>query len=944
MSAFLEKLSKHIYHTYKDKLGDTCIVLPNRRAALFIRRYLGQTIEKTSFLPAFYSIEDFVAENSGLLISDMLSLQFTLYDIHRSMEQEDTRSLEDFLPYASWMISDFNDIDMYLVDPDKLFSFLGDAKAISLWHLDGKPLSKMEERYLSFFRSLNDYYHALNRQLIDKGNAYQAMAFRKMAENIDMIRPGLKWHKIIFAGFNALTNAEETIIRHLIREDKAEVFWDADVYYTRDKRQEAGTFLRRYFSGFSKGKTRWEEDHFSNKKDIEVIGVPKNAGQVKFAGELIRKLLAAGESTDNTAVVLPDETLLVPLLSSIPPEAGPFNVTMGLPLSATPLFTLADNLLSLHQNAERHGTIRSSSQAGYYLKDLLRIFNHPWFRVIMRDAGIKDPVPTLKAGSRLFFSISEIHSMAGTDASSASIFKALFPGPASVTAILDSLNRLTELLRAGFIAIRKASSQEQGIELEYLFRFSSLLKRIRDLLEEHGNIDNTRTLRLVIRQMAATQKIPFYGEPLKGLQVMGMLETRTLDFDTLIILSMNEGVLPSGHSANTFIPFEIKQNFGLPTYKDNNAVFAYHFYRLVQRAGKVFLLYNTEPDQLGGGEKSRFITQMLHELKSYNPEIRISEKILSMPAPASDQKREIVVQKDESVMALLRREAQSGLHPSSLSRYIRCPLQFYFSRLIRIRETEEIDENIDNRVLGIVMHESLYQLLKPYRDKPLDTDALKDTGKSIGSIVREQFTRVMGEGDLDIGKNHLILNVAIKMLQQFIRKEASWLKDSIPLSIKDLELHLEASLGIPSEGNSLRVKITGTADRIDRKGEWTRVLDYKTGFVKDSQLKPGTWEKLTGNPDYEKAFQLMLYSWLYHQNHQSESNISAGIISLRMPGNGPIKLLPPDGGALDPGTLKIFRQHLEALLSEIFDPDTAFIQTGDEKTCSMCIFREICNK
>ncbi|MEN8225615.1 MAG: PD-(D/E)XK nuclease family protein [Bacteroidota bacterium] len=944
MPAFLEKLTKHIYSQYQGRLGDICIVLPNRRAALFIKKQLGEILESTSFLPGFYAIEDFVTELSGQILADQLSLQFTLFEIHQKIEGEQARKIEEFLPYASWMLSDFNEIDMYLVDDQQLFNHLGDTKEMSLWNPDGRPLNDFEKRYLAFIRSIGKYYNGLRESLNKDEQAYQGMAFRNLAENIGAAAKKMKWHKVIFAGFNALTPAEESIIRYLLNEEHAEIYWDADKYYTGQTGQEAGEFLRGYFKNLNRGAVLWEEDNFKQEKNIEIIGIPKNAGQVKYTGEILKQLIKEKTNLDNTAVVLPDEGLLIPLLNSIPGEAGNFNVTMGLSLTETPLFTLLDSILSMHISAGRFAGLKADPKKLYYSKDLIRIFNHPWFLMLGNtDKDDADISTRIRNSNQVFQSIEKITSYLGEQHPLRKNPDLLFPASENPASLMELFTVLIDSLKSLLISKRKDSKNDYAIELEYLFRFRSLLKRLQDLLDRYGSIKTLKTLQLIFRQLAAQQHIPFYGEPLQGLQVMGVLETRTLDFDTLIMLSVNEGTLPSGGTHNSFIPHDIKKSFKLPTYQHNNKVFAYHFYRLLQRAKDIYLLYNTESGQLGGEEKSRFITQLMNEVQQYSPGIRIRERFLSMPPAPGSKDADIEIAKDEHVMRLLIKEAQKGFHPSSLGLYINCPLQFYLSRLLKIRETEEADETVDSRVLGIVIHETLKKLLYSHTNKPLDSHIFHDLKKHLDAEIDLQFQKEMLDGDLTHGKNLLIRSVAGKMLRQLFDKETTWLRDGDELMLKDLEERYSSSLEIQINGNTEQLIFAGTIDRVDQKRGIARILDYKTGFVSEKQLNPKTWENLIENPEYSKAFQLIMYSWLYHKTNPAEA-LQAGIISLRAPGKGPVLLKPPEDRDLNPELFMTFEHKLQEMMEEIFNPSIPFSQAKDESRCKYCSYKEICNR
>ncbi|RLD80550.1 MAG: hypothetical protein DRJ15_06760 [Bacteroidetes bacterium] len=943
MPAFLKKLTEHIYSTYGDRLGASCIVLPNRRAILYIKSYLAGMLKQTTFLPEFYSIEDFVARCSGLVISDSLADQFRLYELHCELEGKDARSVEEFFPYAAWMLSDFNEIDMYLVDRQKLYTYLTEVRAMKLWNPDGRPLTDFEKNYLEFYRSIKQYYDGLHEKTNAKKLAYQGQAFRQLAENIEKEAEGWPWDKVIFAGFNALTPAEEKIIKYLLKREKAEIFWDADDYYLNNKDQEAGYFLRKYFHDFDKTEPRWIGNNFMNKK-VRIIGVPGNTGQLKYAGEILLQLIKEKGSLDRTALVLSDESLLLPMLNSIPEEAGDFNVTMGLALKHTPLYSMIDTILSLQRNADRFREMRQGKQRAFYSKDLLRLICHPWFNMLLPGGSVNLAMEInekVRNSNRIFIPANEIkelfHEVEGDK------IMELFPGKVSPESMMESLSLLLGTLRQGFIELKENGSHDYGLELEYVFRFNSQFQRMKDLMKSYESISSLRTLQMIFRQLAQQDRIAFRGEPLKGLQVMGMLETRTLDFDTVIMISVNEGTLPSARLPNSFIPFDIKteSDFKLPTYRHNNRVFAYHFYRLLQRADEAYLLYNVESNALGGGEKSRFITQLQHEGPKYSPGIDISEELLSISPPAGIRDTTITIDKDKHVMRLLREEAEKGFHPSSLSKYINCPLQFYLARLARLADTDEIEETIDARTLGIVAHESLQKLLGEYLGVKLTKEIFKGFKKETRAEVRRQFQKFYHEDDISYGKNYLVVNVAEHMLNQLFDREAQWLGDGQEMIVSALEYGLSTLL---LGADNTQVKFKGTADRIDKKGEKVRIIDYKTGGVDTSKLKPANWDKLFSDPEYSQAFQLMMYAWLYHKTNPEAKDMDAGIISLKTPGNGPDMVKPPDSKAIDLKTLQLFEEHLITLIQAIFDPSVPFKQTEDDKRCKYCSYKEICNR
>ncbi|MCK5839550.1 MAG: PD-(D/E)XK nuclease family protein, partial [Bacteroidales bacterium] len=379
--------------------------------------------------------------------------------------------------------------------------------------------------------------------------------------------------------------------------------------------------------------------------------------------------------------------------------------------------------------------------------------------------------------------------------------------------------------------------------------------------------DTVSNLRSIYKQVVGASSIPFYGEPLKGLQVMGMLETRTLDFENIILLSVNDDIIPSGRSMNSFIPFDVKWEFKLPTYRDRNAIFAYHFYRLLQHGKRIFLLYNTESDSLGGGEKSRFITQLLHELPIYNPEIKITEKLFHLLPQKESRDFTITIEKDDQIIEMLLEKAEKGLSPSSLNVYRNCSLQFYFQYIARLRDIDEVEETIEAATLGTVVHEVMRELYYPYIDNVLTPEMVTKMISEVASITDKAFKQHYKGGDLQHGKNLLIVNVARRIITNYLKKEILFLesigKKGNLLTIIHLEEPLDTIFSVDIGDSKIEVKIKGTTDRIDKQADVYRVIDYKTGSVKPGDLKIKEWESMESDPRSDKSFQVLTYAYLF---------------------------------------------------------------------------------
>ncbi|MCF8297027.1 MAG: PD-(D/E)XK nuclease family protein [Saprospiraceae bacterium] len=950
MQPFLNKTAKYLFEKFQDGISDICIVLPSRRGSLFFKKYLADKIEKPIWSPTIFSIEDFISEISELQIIDPITLLFESYKAYKNIEGKNAQDFETFINWGSILLHDFNELDLYLVNPDDIFSYLNEVKALEKWNLNGKPLSELELNYLKFYNSLGKYYKELSTQLLSKNQAYQGLAYRKVAEEIEDKAESLKWSKIIFVGFNALTSAEEWIIKVLESSGKAEILWDTDKYYHEDPKQEAGRFLRKYLKNKPKDKINWIENGFADsEKEIKIIGVPKNVGQTKLAGQILKDEYDSTKP-ESFAIVLADENLLTPLLNSIPENIEEFNVTMGLPLKLTPAYDFFNSLFMLHLNAEKLKNISAKNNdknliPRFYHKDITKLLSHSFlqktFNSFDNDTDfISELINNIKKLNKSFFNYDELKSLLNSDEKRAiGLIDSLFNNWKNPFEIFEKLVNLISIIRDSLIETSKKNSTHLKIELEYLYTFSKIFKRLKSLSEEFEGFDNLKTLNTIFNQIVRTSTLPFYGEPLKGLQVMGMLETRTLDFDKIVLLSANEGLLPSAKSANTFIPYDIKREFKIPTHREKDAVFAYHFYRLLQRTKQAYILYNTEADQLGGGDKSRFITQIIHELPTYNPKIKITEQILSVPPVKDKTDYSIKIEKTEEVLEKLKEKAKSGFSPSSLNAYRNCSLRFYFQQIAGLKEIEEVEETIDAATLGTVVHEVLMELYTPYKNKVLSQDIIKTMIPQIESKVQIAFKKEYKSGDVNYGKNLLILKVANSFIKNFLAAEMKYLAELEKENKNYTILHLEEAVEFDLNEN---IKLKGFIDRIDKVDDVLRIIDYKTGKTEQKELTIKNWEDLIFESKHDKAFQLLTYAYLIQKSVLKTKNIESGIISFRNLGSGFMKVIAPSGESITTEDLNEFEIILKNLIDEILDKEIPFSQTEEADNCEYCAFRGIC--
>jgi ATP-dependent helicase/nuclease subunit B len=958
MPKFLERTAEYLLQHQGDNISQVCVVLPNRRAGLFLKKYLAEQVKKTIWAPAIFSIEDFMTEISRLRMCDATETLFELYEVYRALEGEKAQEFDEFVHWGQQLIGDFNEIDSYLVDSGDLFSFLNEAKALTIWNLENTPLTEFEKQYLHFFNSLNRYHELLSERLLKEGLAYAGLLFRKTSEMLPSMIADLPWKNVVFAGFNAMTRAEETVVDLLVQSGKGELLWDSDAYYLEDDTQEAGYFLRKWKRKWTRVPFQWTENCFAaSPKSIKITGVPLHIGQAKYCGELIRELTSGNDHPEDTAVVMMDEQLLIPLLNSLPDNITELNITMGLPLRQTPLYDLLEAIFGMHLNL-RGFSAGVAGSGKFYYRDVLKVLQHPYILGIAGTLSegspfsIEELIKSIRLGTRIFLGKEMLYSSsAGLFSQNLNFLDPLFNSWQTIGEAMTNLSAFLGVMQEGLIRKNKEEKKNGNVlELEYLFAFSKIVFRLSALTEKYGTVSNLQTLFSLFKQISGSTSLPFYGEPLRGVQVMGMLETRTLDFKNIILLSANEDLLPAGKTTQSFIPYDIRRQFQLPTYKSKHSVSAYHFYRLLQRASTVHCMYNTEPDELGGGEKSRFIKQIVHELRDYNPGITIREEILATHPETGRMRPVLSVPKTGDVLDKLNKKALSGMSATSINNWLLCPLKFYFRDLLGLEEPKEMKETIDAQVLGSSVHKALEILYSPYKNNYLDTAAIGKMLQNMEDAIDKAFHDEYQGSDLAYGKNLLIVRVAKIMLRRFLQFEIRNLDEHAKMGARvkllDLEKFVQRSLEIPVENGKLTVKMKGFIDRIDRVGDSLQIIDYKTGKVNPADLVLSDWQDLQDNPETGKILQLLIYAWF--MSGDIERGISPGIISLRKINEEFMSVTLPEEenqqGRITQADLTIFEKILAEILVSVFDPSLPFSQTEDPSRCQYCDFITLCGR
>ncbi|MBD2704243.1 PD-(D/E)XK nuclease family protein [Spirosoma sp. BT702] len=1054
---FLQQTAQRIFETHGPSLRDVWVILPTRRAVSVFLDELAALSDRPFLAPHALAVDDFITQAAGVQLIDSVSLLFELYEVFKEIDP--AVEFEQFIGWASVLVADFDRIDQYLIDPGELFSYLTAAKALERWQVTSpKPITETPgtARYFKLFENLHTAYNTLHRRLAEQGLAYRGLAYRLLAQNVDtQIRDNWAYERIYFVGFNALSRAEEHIIRVLVDAQKAELIWDADQYYVQDKGQEAGEFMRRYrdygwFSAKLEGKNKF--DQLSNnllriEKNIRIVGVPNASMQAKVAGKIYSEWqrqsiidshqssanfqpLATSDyrpSTKKTAIVLADETLLVPVLYALDENVTDLNVTMGLSLRSSLLFTLVDTLFEMqrtvHEFRAKDG--RDVRVPKFHHRHVVKLLNHPFLKQYERIKGLMWPGERTNEGvvlppeplfqwiakdivqqQRVYLSENELWELGQNDP----LIRTLFTRWSNEEPMqaIQAFYDLIELLRDVY------RTSQDAIEIEYLYLFFTLLKQLESTLirghEHRGKgmghgVNNSepqssapsplphaqvtvRSLRQFLYELIRQTSIPFTSEGKSQLQIMGMLETRALDFERVIVLSVNEGILPQAKKLNSLIPFDIATEIKLPTYREQEAVMAYHFYRLLQRANEVVLLYTTATDAYGNskGEPSRFIRQIEHELVNKAKEhskwlkeklkekgkfaeaelvkdvpITLTKPTVRFGNSGADKIKpltELSVPKTESIQKrLIDLLTTRGLYPSYLNQFVSCSMRFYFSRIVNIGEEEDIEEKMGAAEFGSWLHKVMERLDLEYRLKELPIDE-----SIIRNLLNEEFAQTMKGRVIESGMNLLLYELAQKLMLDFQRQQ----NRLEGLTVIGTEQTLEAFLNVPvAGGGSVRVRIAGKVDRIERYGGQIRIVDYKTGKVSLPEKTPADLApKLLsdGGDVYSKMRQLWLYRYLTLKNisefgglprDKSKRNIfptaglpvEAGFYSFRDVNGGfksnPVRFDDND----DPEQyIRHSEELLQELIRQLLDPELPFRKTDQIELCQYCDFKGICGR
>ena len=930
---FLANLTTHIISKYGGNLAGVCVVLPNKRAIVHLKEQFKKQLSGASFLPEMFSIQDFVVELANLQkptsVLSSVDLLFEFYATCKAAGSEN--DFKKFLSWAPTALKDFNEIDLYLADADDVFTYVSEAQAIKFWAPQYGTLSDYEIDYLKFLDSLKDLYHKFKENIDERGFAYTGQMYRSVSKNIELISKSITWDKVIFAGFNALSKSEINIFDFLYKNKLAEIIWDVDKYYFDDKRQEAGMFLRELHNKWSETFPEEREDNFLTDKNISIINAGGNIQQAKVIGNILAE---NNYNPSETAVVLADETLLLPVLSSIPEKFDKFNVTMGIPLAGNSISTLITDLFTLHTKY----IVASNGDIIFRREHLQKILLNPLFETIF-DEYSKEYTSLLKQEHVISSTIKKIVLKVDNEEFKA-LSKIFLPWNNNSAFALEAISAIIDKMLD-----KLGNDPSHYLEYEIAYSFSNLIKRIARQIEEYDVVRDFDNLNLLMKYYLQEISVSFIGEPLEGLQILGVLETRVLDFKNIIISSMNEGVLPKIINFTSFLTSEMVREYHLPTPKAKTAVFAYHFYRLIQRAQNIHLIYDSSDTALRTNEKSRYILQLLNELPHYNPKIDINKIIYQSSISGNKILAPQPIKKSEYAIAQIRERLASsyGISASAINSYLRCQVMFYYKYIMGVSERYDI-ENVDHLFIGTMTHAVLNLLYENYVNKALSLSDLESIEKNIELCIKKIEDEYKAEKNIsfDYGKNLLIKNMVKNYVFNAVHADKFAVKNnSYQIIIKSLESKYTCSksLSINNEEN-IEINLLGYIDRFDIYAGTYRVMDYKTGNY-EKTLKLDI-EKLKEEPN-DKVMQLLIYALLVFDNFPDITELESGIFALK-------EKLPKEEGAkqvmlsesISREKLADFELYLKEIFSEMMDDSRMFEIAAEEKDCNTCSYRSLC--
>lgn len=959
MESFLKLVAADLYKHTEGNLAHTAVVFPNKRAGLFFNEYLAQESDSPIWSPAYVSISELFRSLSPWEVGDPVKLVCELYKIFRR-ETQSTETLDDFYFWGEMLISDFDDADKNRVDTDKLFSNLQDLRNIMddytfiddeqeeairqfFQNFSIERRTALKERFISLWNVLGNIYKGFRESLASQNIAYEGMMYRHVIEHLDVDK--LPYEKYVFVGFNVLNKVEHTLFTQLKDAGKAVFYWDYDEFYMKENRQavthEAGEFIRRNLRDFPSPLSGELFKNLSKPKEVHYIASSTENAQARYLPQWIRNNLTTPEK--ETAVVLCNEALLQPVLHSLPAEVKHVNITMGFPLSQTPVYSFLIALLELHT----HGFNFKSGR--YTFQSVVTLLKHPYTRQLTGQAELLEK--ELTRNNRFYPLPGEL----GKDEFLTQLFTPLSGNLNLCIRLSETLQQVASIYQANTSGTEDTDAFNQ-LYRESLFKAYTTINRFRTLIEEDELTVQSETFRRLLVKVLSTTNIPFHGEPAIGMQVMGVLETRNLDFRHLVLLSVNEGQLPKSGGDSSFIPYNLRKAFGMTTIEHKIAVYAYYFYRLLQRAERITLIYNTSSDGLNRGEWSRFMLQFLIEWP--HPITRQFLEAGQSPQGTSS----ITVEKTPDVMRRMqslfdvRANPKAKFSPSALNYYLDCPLKFYYRYVAGLSAPDEVSAEIDSATFGSIFHyaaEHIYKDLTTH-GKVINKEALETLLRNevklqdyVDTAFKKLFFNVPQNEKPEYNGVQLINSAVIaRYLKQLLQNDLRY----APFTFIASEMEVDEPIDIQTPKGVIKSRIGGIIDRMDSKDGTLRIVDYKTGGDADT---PPHVESLF-IPDKKRSnyvFQTFLYAAIMCRK-QPTMKIAPALLYIHRAATETYSPVIQMGEPRKPKEAvedfskyeKEYRERLQGLLEEIFNPEKSFTQTEIIEKCTYCDFKALCKR
>ena len=959
MESFLKLVAADLYKHTEGNLAHTAVVFPNKRAGLFFNEYLAQESDSPIWSPAYVSISELFRSLSPWEVGDPVKLVCELYKIFRR-ETQSTETLDDFYFWGEMLISDFDDADKNRVDTDKLFSNLQDLRNIMddytfiddeqeeairqfFQNFSIERRTALKERFISLWNVLGNIYKGFRESLASQNIAYEGMMYRHVIEHLNVDK--LPYEKYVFVGFNVLNKVEHTLFTQLKDAGKAVFYWDYDEFYMKENRQavthEAGEFIRRNLRDFPSPLSGELFKNLSKPKEVHYIASSTENAQARYLPQWIRNNLTTPEK--ETAVVLCNEALLQPVLHSLPAEVKHVNITMGFPLSQTPVYSFLIALLELHT----HGFNFKSGR--YTFQSVVTLLKHPYTRQLTGQAELLEK--ELTRNNRFYPLPGEL----GKDEFLTRLFTPLSGNLNLCIRLSETLQQVAGIYQANTSGTEDTDAFNQ-LYRESLFKAYTTINRFRTLIEEDELTVQSETFRRLLVKVLSTTNIPFHGEPAIGMQVMGVLETRNLDFRHLVLLSVNEGQLPKSGGDSSFIPYNLRKAFGMTTIEHKIAVYAYYFYRLLQRAERITLMYNTSSDGLNRGEWSRFMLQFLIEWP--HPITRQFLEAGQSPqgtSPITVEKTPDVMRRMQSLFDV-RANPKAKFSPSALNYYLDCPLKFYYRYVAGLSAPDEVSAEIDSATFGSIFHyaaEHIYKDLTTH-GKVINKEALETLLRNevklqdyVDTAFKKLFFNVPQNEKPEYNGVQLINSAVIaRYLKQLLQNDLRY----APFTFIASEMEVDEPIDIQTPKGVIKSRIGGIIDRMDSKDGTLRIVDYKTGGDADT---PPHVESLF-IPDKKRSnyvFQTFLYAAIMCRK-QPTMKIAPALLYIHRAATETYSPVIQMGEPRKPKEAvedfskyeKEYRERLQGLLEEIFNPEKSFTQTEIIEKCTYCDFKALCKR